>query len=273
MAFEIKYIFHDRDEKGQYNTEKSQEKIVKLGKLLEDIPLEKVASSIMSYLARRDIWVTKVEVFEIVKKEVNFKESKDGRGIVLKGKKFSFVEGSKFDIEETEEIEEESSNHLIETQKQNLISIKPTNIKENINNNKVLYRVLFDPPIQYFNEVKRLGLRFSQDKEYPVHKVVQHPTGKLELQKIAVTDDAGRVAIVDEKFFTIIGSGLLADRELNFSGSSSRIQKKPKLAFEDQMISETPEIRQKSCSTNIPLDDGSIPEHLMSVPDIRAKRN
>jgi hypothetical protein len=181
MAFEIKYIFHDRDEKGQYNTEKSQEKIVKLGKLLEDIPLEKVASSIMSYLARRDIWVTKVEVFEIVKKEVNFKESKDGKGIVLKGKKFSFVEGSKFDIEEIEEIEEESSNNLIETQKQNLISIKPTNIKENINNNKVLYRVLFDPPIQYFNEVKRLGLRFSQEKEYPVHKVVQHPTGKLEL--------------------------------------------------------------------------------------------
>jgi len=58
MAFEIKYIFHDRDENGQYNTENSQEKTVKLGKFLEDIPLEKVASSIMSYLARRDIWVT-----------------------------------------------------------------------------------------------------------------------------------------------------------------------------------------------------------------------
>ena len=273
MAFEIKYIFHDRDENGQYNTEKSQEKTVKLGKFLEDIPLEKVASSIMSYLARRDIWVTKVEVFEIVKKEVNFKESKDGKGIVLKGKKFSFIEGSKFDLQETDETEEESTNQPVEFQKQNLISIKPTISKENINNNKVLYRVLFDPPIQYFNEVKRLGLRFSQDKEYPVHKVVQHPTGKLELQKIAVTDDVGRVVVVDEKFFTIIGSGLLADKELNFSGSASRIQRKPKLSFEDQMIAETPDLRPKSCSTNIPLDDGSIPEHLMSVPDIRAKKN
>lgn len=286
MGFEIKFIYHPRNDSG-YDTSKKEDKIVKVGKPFEDTPLEKVAAAIMSQLARRDVWVVDVEVSELVKKIVSFKECKDGKGIVLKGKRFSFNEAAEM-ISEEEDVAEQNcceaqpgtnialpKNNVIEdlyNPNKNVPLQKSTNTQQ-VNQNKTIYKVLFDPPIQYVNELKRLSLKLTPDREYPVHQVIQHPTGKLELQKIAISDDTGRVVIVDEKFFTIVGTGLLADKQLNFSGSTGNSYKRPKLAFEDQMVLETSDPKRvASNNKNIPLDDGNIPAELMSVPDIRANR-
>jgi hypothetical protein len=86
MGFEIVYKYHPKTEKG-YDTSEVEDLKKELGKPFEDVPLEKVAAAIMLDMARRDIWIVKVEVTELVKKKVEFRES-DG-GIVLKNKKFS----------------------------------------------------------------------------------------------------------------------------------------------------------------------------------------
>lgn len=291
MGFEIKYTYHPRNDDG-YDTNKKEQKIAKVGKPFDETPLEKLAAAIMAQLARRDIWVIDVEVCEFVRKNISFKECKDGKGITLKGKRFSFNEAAEM-VSEDEETEEsidqdqgattptqvvvhQKNNQAIEDLYSNPnkpVPVQKQALSQNINQNKTMYKVYFDPPIQYINEVKRLGLRLSPDKEYPVHQVVQHPTGKLELQKIATTDDSGKVVIVDEKFFTIVGTGLLADKQLNFSGSTGRTYKRPKLAFEDQMVMETHDPKSsRSRQQEIPLDDGNIPADLMAVPDIRAHR-
>jgi hypothetical protein len=291
MGFEVKYIFHPRKDEGGYDTDQKEEKTVKVGKPFDDTPLEKCAAAIMAQLARRDIWVTDVEVSELIKKPISFKECKDGKGITLKGKRFSFNEAAEMISEDI--IEEEIISHptlqpheIVAMQNQqsqkgiedlysnpNKAVPVQKSLSTPVNQNKVIYKVLFDPPIQYINEVKRLGLRLSPDKEYSVHQVIQHPTGKLELQKIAITDDVGRAITVDEKFFTIVGTGLLADKQLNFSGSTGGSYKRPKLAFEDQMVMETKDPRSApQINKDIPIDDGNVPEDFMAVPDIRAGR-
>lgn len=289
MGFEIKYTYHPRGDDG-YDTNKKEQKFVKVGKPFDETSLEKLAAAIMAQLARRDIWVVDVEVSEFVKRSISFKECKDGKGIVLKGKRFSFNEAAEMISEEENEIndigasnQQQQTGLISQNNSQSMddlysnpnkpVPVQKTAQAQQINQNKVIYKVLFDPSVQYVNEVRRLGLRLTQDKEYPVHQVVQHPTGKLELQKIAITDDTGRTVLVDEKFFIIVGTGLLADKQLNFSGSTGRSYKKPKLAFENEMVMDMADPRSaKMTNRDIPLDDGNIPAELMAVPDIRANR-
>ena len=287
MGFEIKYIYHNRKEDGGYDTENKEEKFIKVGKPFDDTILEKAAASIMAHLARRDIWVIDVEVAELVRKPISFKECKDGKGITLKGKRYAFNCASQMVSEDVSEETElvippgVQPHEFAAIQKQNQssmerdsngsVTLKNSTVPSiQINQKIVVFKVIFDPPIQYVNEIKRLGLRFTIDNEYPVHKVIQHSTGKLELQKIAVTNDVGKVVTVDEKFFTTLGTGLLADKQLNFSGSTVRSTiRKPKLMFEDQMVMETSDPKIDS---NIRLDNDIIPENLMVIPDIRSRR-
>lgn len=291
MGFEVKYIYHPRKEDGGYDTEKNEEKIVKVGKPFEEVPLEKVAAAIMSQLARRDIWVVNVEVVELVRREVSFKECKDGRGITLKNKRYSFNDAAQM---VAEDVIEETSNELSipqDVQPHELLSLRPQQQQNAIdelysnpnkaapikaiplppiNQNKVLYKVLFDPGA-YANEVRRMKLKFTEDKEYPVHQVVPHPSGKLNLQRIALTDDTGQVVVVDEKYFMSVGKGLYADKELNFSGGNRRGVRKPKLSFENEYISGDPSGGGISHIGGIPVDDGSIPDEYLAIPDIRTK--
>lgn len=277
MGFEVKYIFHPRKEEGGYDTETKDVKIVKIGKPFDETTTDKLAASIISQLARRDIWVVDVEVSELVKREISFKECKDGRGIILKNKRYSFDDSSQVIEEDIEECPLPAGMHpheMISNRNSSTIDDLYSNPNKNlairsqsmppVNQNKTVYKVIFDPPVHYLNEIKRMNLKFTQDQVYSVHQVVQHPTGKLELQKIIVTDDSGRAITTDEKYFTTAGSGLIADRELNFSGSNGRSVRKPKLAFEDDMSIG-------GSHSGASIDDGMIPEHLLKVPDIRKR--
>jgi hypothetical protein len=145
-----------------------------------------------------------------------------------------------------------------------------------VNQKKVLYEVYFDPEIAYVGIAKQMNLKFSPDKKYPVHAVVPHPQGRLDLQKLVVTDDTGKAITVDERFFTSAGRGLLADAELGFS--ESRNGSKSRLMYEGELSNSEPIIRPRSRNDlaedlrDLPLDDGSLPESILSVPDIRSGR-
>jgi hypothetical protein len=92
--------------------------------------------------------------------------------------------------------------------------------------------------------------------------------------------------ILDEKFFTSAGRGLLADEQLGFSGSNGRREAKTKLMYDNELTigthpaERTPQagqapykqIRrpsQQDIPVDIPLDDGTIPDDLMNIPDLR----
>lgn len=319
MGYEVKFIYHPRKEEGGFDYETKEEKIVKVGKPFDDTPYEALAASIMAMMARRDIWVIDVVPFELVKKEVSFKECKDGKGIILKNKRFSFNAAAQMVAEDASEeavhhpLVNGSGGNLVVVQhphemvvpnkniqhpheaEQNLDDLysnpsRPVPVKKmpiQVNQNRVLYHVIFEPYI-YEAEVKRRGMRFTPDKKYPVHQVKPSPTGKLDAQKLMVTDDTGRVVEVDEKYFTNAGMGLSMDAELGFSNSpgNGRSVRGPKLAYEDEMYVEVPDVHttqngnrqpprkgprqaQRNIPHDIPIDDGSVPPELMAVPDLR----
>ena len=72
MGFEVCYSFHDRIN-GEYNKEEVKTFKKKVGDPFDEISLEKLASSIISQLARRDIWIIALDVYELSKKKVAFK--------------------------------------------------------------------------------------------------------------------------------------------------------------------------------------------------------
>lgn len=298
MGYEVKYTFHPRKEDGSgYDTEVREEKTAKVGKPFDDTPLEKCAVAILAQLARRDVWVVEVEVYELVKKQISFKESADGKGIVLKNKRFSL--NSAAEMVEAEDIPQPvymppipqheqpaSVVHPHESQRlpvsagaidnlyanPNATSVRRSVDPRSIDRSKKLYHVYFDPD-PYREQARALKLKFTEDTRYPVHAVIPSPTGKIDQQQLAVTDDTGQVVILDEKYFTSAGRGLWGDEQLNFSGGKKPGAKKPRLSYDDELNSGqqfvpdgVPENLQ-----GIPLDDGTVPDNLMEVPDIRRK--
>ena len=298
MGYEVYYTFHARKEEGVGYEEQTQEKVTKVGKPFDDTPMEKLAAAIMAQLARRDIWIIDVKIFELVKKEIAYKECKDGRGITLKNKRYSFNEAAQMiaedcqvsslnsfdesDLQPHELIRQTESDlqphELIRKQNFDDLysnpnkSIVATNVvsKKPINKNKSLYKVTFEPNF-WEEETKRLKLKLTLNKVYDVHAVVPHPTGNFEMQKIAITDDVGRVIEVSEKYFCAAGQGLLLDQQLDFSGNKGGTRSPaPKLSFENEMQSSP--VYGRPDYANIPVDTGVIPAELMEIPDIRAKR-
>jgi hypothetical protein len=304
MGYEIQYTYHPRKEDGPgYDTEVREDKVAKVGKPFDDTPLEKCAAAIMAQLARRDVWVVDVEVNELVKKKISFKESKDGKGIVLKNKKFS-LGGTAEMVEEVGEVVpmvQHAPNPMVQAtpvapsvaqnvaqnmQPHELAQAEPpksntddlysnpnqTSVRRSvdprsIDRTKKLYQVYFEPEA-HTDEARRLKLRFTEDTRYAVHQIIPSPTGKLDNQQIALTDDTGQVVILDEKFFVSAGKGLYGDKQLNFSGNGDGTKRRPKLAYEDQMHSSPPPDLPEEYK-NIPIDDGTIPADSLAVPDIR----
>lgn len=309
MGYEIRYTYHPRKEDGPgYNEEITEEKNSKVGKPFDDTSLEKCAAAIMAQLARRDVLVVDVEVYELVKKEISFKESKDGNGIVLKNKKFSLSKTAQL-VEEEEDapapappqqvvtqapvftqpvhVHPQNSavmkhpHEMIQLQKENdvdslysnpnavsSIGINPRNVDQK----KRLYQVVFDPSVPFIPQLKKMKLRLTEGKRYNVH--MSHKS------HIAITDDSGQVLVVDEKFFSAAGAGLYGDAELGFS-DSSRQDRRPKLAFENDMHMHHPAEQQAAAiaaSQNYKkvnemdisgLDDGQLPDSLLQIPDLR----
>src|SRR5690606_33375022 len=92
LGFEITLKFHEEISKGEYNKDELKTKTTKVGGPLEDVPIEVLAGKVIAQLARRNILVVDVEIYEITKKKISFKETSDG--ILIKNKKFRFDDGA-----------------------------------------------------------------------------------------------------------------------------------------------------------------------------------
>lgn len=219
MGFEIIYSFHERLEEGGYDKEETKTMKKRVGDPFEEVCLDKCAGAILAQLARRDIWVTEVEVFELSKKKITFREAKGA--VILKNKKYQ-MDGTTAAIVSQEIVEAPAAcaapqQMVLSTESQPMVPAPGSGgHPHNRGVLKPIKWVLFQP--SYRDEAQKSKikqLRFTIEKKYPVF------AEQLQLSGVGMAyktvDDLGREQLISDEYFVPADSHLLLDRELGFS--------------------------------------------------------
>lgn len=257
--FEVTYFYHAKDENGKYDTSETKTITKKIGQAFEEVSHDSLASVIIGQLARRDIWIVDVKIYEYTKKEITFKESSDGNGIVIKNRKYTLntISGALAVSEETPAVQ---TNMVVQntstTPKQNLA----------VSHNRPIMFVTFDPEIIHVNEIKNFKL--TKGKQYAVFKMEEVKAGGMTIQKYSINDDLNRLISIDEKYFTVVGKGLLGDKELGFSEPVN--SGRPKLSYSGSYINNQ-QVQKPAKYANIPLEgeDENYDHLLQNMPVLR----
>ena len=210
MGYSVLYRYYERLPNGDYNREDIKEMKRKVGDPLDDTTLEELASKILAQMARRDIFVQDVEIFEYEKKKIIFKET--AGGIVLKNKKFALdTIGHSLESKEITSVQPIQNTHV---QKSNGSGIP---VPEELQN-KVPIRVEVYDPEQDMLKAGLIKGRFTPGKKYPIFSELKDPreaTAGKELPILYVTiDDSGRRINAPSVAFRPIQVGLIGG---NFS--------------------------------------------------------
>ena len=276
MGFEVTYKYHERQKDGKYNTEEVKELKKKVGNSFEELPLEKLAAVVMSQLARRDIWIIDVEISEFVKKKLNYKESSDGNGIVIKGKKFSFGKSAELIAEDVQVTEVNASTNGTSG------PTNKTNALLNHKNKQPKKWMVYDPPMELMQEAQAKGLAFTQGRRYPVFETQEMVTGSVNGAPIygevlSTRNDKQVNVVVSDRYFTPV-MNLVGDGELLEGGgfNTDVTQRSAKLSYADQLKTDNttgdvqvPHIPGMPTGQSAPIDTGGIPPELAQMPDIR----
>ena len=231
MGYEVTYHYHERVE-GDYNKDETKTFKKKVGDPFEEVSLEKLAGAVMAQLARRDVWIVDVEVYELSKKPISFKEAKGG--IILKNKKFLFDGGGE-DASSVivQDMIQAPAPQPIQQPQQYAMPVSGNQQHVNIQGQapnpnqgvglpheqgqprRPVDVMTFAPELHQMTEIKQKNLRFTPDKKYPVYEKKEAPGGLGEV--FVMVDDTGRQQLVSDKYFVPGNINLFADRELGFS--------------------------------------------------------
>lgn len=200
MGYEIIFHYYDKTENG-YDVENPKEFKKSVGGKLGEVELKSVANVVLSQLARRDVFINDVEVYEYKRSKVNFKERKDG--IVLKNQKFTFKAG-----EITEETFDEpqiaqTAGHQATSSSQVLPGPMAAPLR---------YEV-FDPEDDLMKHLISNGQKIylSKGKQYPVLRERIQGANCL----YSVIDDRGQKVDMNSMCFVPIRKGLLGGSQFN----------------------------------------------------------
>jgi hypothetical protein len=249
MSFEVLYRYKEKDSDGKFS-EAVQEKTVKVGKPYEDTPLEEVAGKIIAQLARRNILVVEVEIYEYSKKKVSYLETDDG--IKIKGRKFSFDNATALcEVGRASEEESPAQEQLMALLQSNpnlvqqlLGQVKNPNkpVAPAVNLAGPLRYEVFDPPDPAAIKMAAAqGLKLTKGKKYPIHQ--EKPAGPSITAGLlyVVTDDVGKQVPVRSEFFIIppkLSEAFLEDSVQYVGGSGPE----PKLSYGDEVASGMPDL-------------------------------
>jgi hypothetical protein len=225
MGFEVVYRYHEKQEEGGYNKDETKEMRRKVGEPFEDVPLETLAQKIMAQMARRDIWVLPdVEIYELKKQKVNFRETKGG--VIIKNKKFLLDTENNSII--AQDVPEEGVPQLPQQLPNTQLALAGPTLPHNqlapANGQQqrlrpIKFVVMDEGVIQDVNgdrvpvpvAVKRAGLQFHPNQRYPVFKEMDDPRDKrvdkhgapaLDRKKVYVMwDDMKREVMVSQDYF------------------------------------------------------------------------
>lgn len=228
MGYEVIYKYHEKDESGNYNKEEVKEMKKKIGNAYDDLSLEKLASVIMSQLARRDIWILPdVEIYEYKKTKISFRETKGG--IVIKNKKFELDTDASIIVHEF--IEGQVNGAMVPVVPNNKVNLAgPTG--------RPIKWVALDPGDQNLAKVKGSGLAFLPNKRYPVLTEVADPKQFGRMIYTMLDENKREVTTFDDYF-------LNADQKM-VQGFNSTVDRDPeqKLSFGQYEKDSMPDIRR-----------------------------
>ena len=211
MGFSVSYKYYERLSNGDYNREELKDMKRKVGDPLDDTTLEELASKILAQMARRDILVQDVEIFEYEKKKITFKETPGG--IVLKNKKFNLdtishcLEANEIDTTQTQKVTQLNPGYPIK-QKTNGEIVVPPELQ-----GQVPIRVeIYDPEPDMLKAGMVKG-KFTIGRKYPIFSETRDPreaTFGKELPILYITiDDLGRRMPAPSVVFRPEGKGLI----------------------------------------------------------------
>ncbi len=228
MGFLINYKFYKEISKGEYDKSDVQSNSIKVGNHDEDVSLDVLAGKVMALMARRNVLVIDVEIFEFTKKQLTFKETEDG--ITIKNKKFKFDDGSSISVS-GESVE---SVVLIEKKeiKQQNISVPsvlvtpaepapPAPVVPKAKQDVALRNEIFDPEIkELVVETKKRGMAFTLGKSYPIFSEKIAPVRDAGMMYTTM-DDNGKKHSVTSRLFRIGGfdpNETRQDMRVSYSG-------------------------------------------------------
>lgn len=243
MGYEITFRYKESDDKpGSYKDE-ILEKTQKVGKVTEEVGLEVIAGKIMSQLARRNVLIVDVEIYEYAKKKLSYKETSNG--IVLKNKKFSFDSGSVVMTDEFEEDAEEEFKPMPSPSKELADKSCPFSAKTQAQPQpkpkRAIRYEIFEPEPLALHKAQQKGLKFTVGKKYPVHS--ETSLGTTIIYK--TTDDKGKEVEVSSEYFMAVGVGLMQqDEGPRYVGAENQKQEINLWGSYEQQI-DMPDVRRR----------------------------
>lgn len=206
MGYELVFHYKEVGEKPGIYNEEIKNKSYKIGKVTEDVNIELVAGKILSQLARRNILIVDVEIYEYAKKKISYRETTDG--IVIKNKKFSFDSSSVALVEEFTEDEPIEDFKNIPSPSKDLADrscpIKAKNLVK-----RAIKQEIYDPDPIGQQKVAQKGLKFTPGKKYSIYS--EESLGSTVIY--STIDDSGREVKVGSEYFIAIGVGLSQEDE------------------------------------------------------------
>lgn len=202
MGYEIIFHYKEATEKPGFYSEEIKNKTYKIGKVTEEIGLDVLAGKIMAQLARRNILIVDLEIYEYAKKKISYRETSDG--IVLKNKKFSFDSGvvtTTDDFEDEVEVEQQEFKPIPSPSKE--LADKSCPVIKNLARRALRHEIYEPEPMGDF-KAKQKGLKFTMGKKYPIYS--ENSIGTTIVYK--TTDDSGKDVDVSSEYFIAIGTGI-----------------------------------------------------------------
>lgn len=203
MGYEVVFSYKEAAAAPGEYSEEVKKKTCRIGKTTEDVPLETLAAKIMSQLARRNILIVDVDIYEYAKKKLGYRESSDG--IVIKNRKFGFGSGSVVEVEGFEESAEDEDFKPVPSPSKELADKSCPLVNKAPSKKRPIRYELYEPEPLAEAKARQKGLRFTMGKKYPVYS--ESSLGTTVVYK--TTDDAGRDVDVSSEYFVAIGSGLV----------------------------------------------------------------
>jgi len=238
MAFEVVFKYYEcLEDEIDYDKSKVLTYSKNLGDIFEDVSLEMLASMVFTQLARRDIFVFDVEIFELVKKKISYKQSKNN--ILIKNKKFGFS-GETIVVQEIEqsnllsckqELEVDNNivaasqikpQHILTAPAAPIVPIAPAVPVRSLKDSRPLKKMIFVPSDTSY--LKGKPLRFTPNKVYSIYRerLANNGIGMI----LCTIDDMGREVEVPDEYFindtiNLINENaeVLKEDVLNWSGS------------------------------------------------------
>ena len=243
MAYEVHYHYYEKLENSfDYDREEKKSYKKVYGKVLEEYPLEKLAAHIQTQMARRDIFVFDIEIYEFAKKKITWRQNKSD--FVIKNKKFSPTGVHLEDIKEDQDVAcPDGMCHLpvavappmaavnlapVLQRQVNLAQKSPVAAEARIIKKMVFMPGRLVSPVGYF----------TPEKEYPVYRESMAKNGIGMM--IETIDDKGRKTSISDEYFVSSQQNLLGGEG---SGFNSNTREDSRLNWNGVVSDQSPKLR------------------------------